>query len=202
MNKYTRIATPIALFASVWAILFFSGRYMLYLQEQLQLFQNDWSYIIENCAYNTGFAQMVTEFIIQFCHIPWLGSALISALSVVAIYSFRNILKLFGAGNFLATVMGIVPIVPLLYILIVSEGTFSFIQYTLAVTATLPILKIKSQKRWLITTVAAPILFWLFGAPAILLPIFNLLLATKQNSQIKSVLLNRSEEHTSELQSR
>lgn len=190
MNRYIKTATPIVLFLSIWAILFFSGRYMLYLQEQLQLFQNSWEYFIENCSYNSGFAQMVTEFIIQFCHIPWLGTLILAVVITGAIYLFRAILKLFGATSALATIMAIVPTIPLIYILIVSEGTFSFIQYTLALAATLPILKIKPQRRWIVTTVAAPLLFWLFGAPTIILPLFVLMLAIKENRNIKNVLIN------------
>lgn len=190
IKKYSKIITAVILFAAIWAILLFVGRYMLYLQEQLQLFQNDWAYIIDNCEYNTGFAQMVSEFIVQFFYIPWLGTMIMALIIIATIYAFSSIMQHFGINRGIALIAAIIPTIPLLYVVIIAEGTFAFIQYFIAIIATLPILRVCDKHRWIATMVASPILFWICGAPAILLPIFSLILAIQKDRSLKNILIN------------
>ncbi len=189
MNRYSKIITPIILFAAVWAVLFFGGRYMLYLQEQLQLFQNDWTYFIDNCKYNAGFAQMVSEFIVQFFYIPWLGSIILALIITATIYAFKSILHKCGSPKGF-TPLAVIPIIPLIYSLIVGEFTFSMIQYFIAIIASWTTLHISNKFRFIVVTIVSPILFWLCGAPAILLPIFTIIVAINEKCSTKNIILN------------
>lgn len=183
MNKYTKIATPIALFASIWAILFLSGRYMLYLQEQLQLFQNDWNYVLDNCTYNAGFAQMVTEFVIQFCHIPWLGTAIMAAIITTSIYAFKCVIKKISDTETMLPI-AIIPFIPMIYAIVTTEGTFPFIQFTISIFVTAIVLSINQKFKAITATIVSPLLFWIAGAPAILLPVFVLIQSIAKSKKI------------------
>ncbi len=189
MNRYIKIITPTALFGAIWAILFFGGRYMLYLQEQLQLFQNDWIYFIENCQYHGGFAQMASEFIVQFMHTPWLGTMILAAVITATTYAFKAILQKCGCSKGV-TPLAIVPAIPLIYSLIICELTFSMVQYSIAIFATCAVAHISAKFRFIVATIISPFIFWLCGAPAILLPIFTVLIAINEKCTTKSILFN------------
>lgn len=189
MKKAFKIITPILLFGAIWTILFFGGRYMLYLQEQLQLFQNDWNYFIDNCQYNAGFAQMVSEFIIQFCHKPWLGTMIIALLLTITIYAFKSILQKCGCTKGV-TPLAIVPIIPLIYSLIIGEFAFPITQFIIATIGSWAVVNIPTRYRYIGTMLISPLLFWLCGAPAILLPIFTIIIAVNEKCSAKNIVLN------------
>ena len=189
MKKTFKIIIPILIYGVIWAILFFGGRYMLYLQEQLQLFQNDWTYFIDNCKYNAGFAQMASEFVVQFFHIPWLGCMILAAIITTTIYAFKYILHKCGSPKGI-TPLAVIPTIPLIYSLIVGEFTFSMIQYFIAIIASWATLHISSKYRFVAVTIISPILFWLSGAPAILLPIFTIIIAINEKCSVKNIIIN------------
>ncbi len=189
MKRYIKKATPVAIFATIWAVLFFCGRYMLYLQEQMQLFQNEWNYFIDNCQYNAGFAQMVSEFFVQFYHLPWLGTMLMAFVITTTIYAFKSILIKAGATKGIMP-MATTPAIPLIYSLITSECTFSMIQFAIAIWGSALIVQIPSKWRTVVTTVTAPFLFWLCGAPAILLPLFTIIIAINEKCTFKNIAIN------------
>ena len=56
-----RIFTYLAVFAAALALIFFEGRHMIFLQEQTQLFQNDWHYIFSNAVRVCGLAEIMNE---------------------------------------------------------------------------------------------------------------------------------------------
>ncbi len=179
MKRFIGYIPKLVLFIILYVVVYIVASDNLFIQEQLQFFQNDSFYISENLGYATGPTQMLSEFLVQFSYYKWLGTLIVTLLLMAAIYSLKAILatiarneeKIFG-GDIALHLYAIAPIPFFLYPLTTSEGTLPLLQFTIVTAATCGILRITPKWSWLVAAIAAPILFYLCGSVAMLLPIF------------------------------
>ena len=121
------------MFAAIWALIYFKGRYMIYIQEQTQLFQNDWYYLAENISHTGGFASMLKEAIVQFCHLPLLGSIILSLVALAAFAGTACCIRTISAKRGYAELASIAPLIPLIYNLIVCEDAYPLVAYAVTI---------------------------------------------------------------------
>ncbi len=232
MKRFIGYIPKIVLFIILYVVIYIVASDNLFIQEQLQFFQNDSFYISENLGYATGPTQMLSEFFVQFSYYKWLGTLIVTLLLMAAIYSLKAILatiarndasakseatatskataesktapkgkatdkgettapsdrKLFG-GDIALLLYAIAPIPFFLYPLTTSEGTLPLVQFTIVTAATCGILRITPKWSWLAASIAAPILFYLCGSVAMLLPIFMIIGAIAKGEK-RSMLLS------------
>ncbi len=177
------------LFMSIWALVYFEGRYMIFIQEQTQLFQNDWHYMIGNMTRSGGFATMLKEAAVQFCHIPLLGSFLLSVISLAAFAGTASCIKSISGKSGHISFAALAPIVPLIYSLIVCEDAYSLVAYAVTAVVTAGILKIDNRYTWIAATVVSPLLFHACGAVAMLLPLFALIYGAVKGTALKEKIM-------------
>lgn len=166
-----RIFTYLAVFAAALALIFFEGRHMIFLQEQTQLFQNDWHYIFSNAVRVCGLAEIMNEFIVQFAYLPWLGAALLALLSLGAYCFTSSCLKSVSGDERYADIAAAAPLIPLLYSMIVCENTCPLTAYTLTMAATAGFLRVRGRCSWAAAAAGTIVLFFACGSPALLLPL-------------------------------
>ncbi len=196
MKKQQGVITKIILFVVLYVVIYIAAHDLLFLQEQFQFFQNDSHYIADNLGYATGPTQMLSEFIVQFYHYDWLGVLLATLLLMAAIYSLKFLLVSLStkepsaSGKDIALLLfAFAPTLLFLHPLITGDGTLPIVQFTIACAVTGGILRITPKWSWLVATIAAPILFYLCGAVAMLLPIFIIIGAIAKGEK-RTILLS------------
>lgn len=170
-RRLARILTGILMFAAFWAIFFFAGRHMLFIQEQTQMFRFDWHYIFDNLILPGGFTRLLTESIVQFCYLPWLGTALLALVAASAVLSFRNCIQVLLDDRKTAFLLALSPVVLLVYCAIVCMDTFPLVAF--ALTAPLSHIVMRQQKKAMLVTASlmSVILYFLCAQTAVLLPL-------------------------------
>ena len=159
------------MFAAIWALIYFKGRYMIYIQEQTQLFQNDWYYLVENISHTGGFTSMLKEAIVQFCHLPLLGSIILSLVALAAFAGTACCIRTISAKRGYAELASIAPLIPLIYNLIVCEDAYPLVAYAVTIAVTSGVLSLDRKYSWIVATALSPLLFHACGATAMLLPL-------------------------------
>ncbi|WP_455639793.1 DUF6057 family protein [Parabacteroides sp.] len=83
----------LVVFATLFVFLQGFSKYHFYFIEQSQLFQLTWEYISAKLAMPGGFALVLSEFLVQFFILPYVGAAITSGLLVVAGLGIRGIVR-------------------------------------------------------------------------------------------------------------
>lgn len=171
------------LFSALWAVFFFAGRYMLFIQEQTQFFRNDWHYILENMTRPSGLAQMISESVVQFYHIPWLGAIFASLVILWAVYAFKACLKRLAPSSPGFSPASLAPALILVYCLIVCEDTFPAVSFALTLSLTYLIIKVGGRNSWIAAALLSPAVYFLSGASAMLCPLIVGLHSVRQDGK-------------------
>lgn len=162
------------IFASIWLVLYFSGRHMLFIQEQLQLFQNDWNYVAEVIRNTGGLARVLTEAVVQFFHVSLLGTFLLALLVMACICFFRGCLRLVLKKKDGIAVLAVAPVIPLIYCSIVCQDTFPIAAFAIAAGSSYAVLQASGKSKAagvVLAAVLSPIVFHLCGPSAMILPL-------------------------------
>ena len=162
------------IFASVWLVLYFSGRHMLFIQEQLQLFQNDWNYVAEVIRNTGGLACVLTEAVVQFFHVSLLGTFLLSLLVMACICLFRGCLRQLLDKREGIAVLAVAPVIPLIYCTIVCQDTFPIAAFAIAAGSAYALLQTARRNKAagaVLATVLSPVAFHLCGSSALIVPL-------------------------------
>lgn len=170
-HKNCRPLMDLVTFAVIWAVFFFKGRFMMYLQEQMQLFQNDWHYVFENLPDAGGFAGMLTEAVVQFYHVPWLGVTLMSFFALSCVVALRRCLTCISDDWRVSEIFALASVIPLVYSVIACEDSFSMVSFAIVAACSAGLLSLRGRSAWAAVAVATPLLFVLCGASSILLPL-------------------------------
>ena len=80
MSKYLEALLPCLLAVAIFLFWFFGYPEWLSYHEEMQLFRWSWDYFISDIAISGGFADYVSEFIVQFYYLKWLGALLLALL--------------------------------------------------------------------------------------------------------------------------
>lgn len=158
-------------FIVVWAIFFFEGRYMLFLQEQTQLFQNDWHYISGNLFRADGFSRMLTEWIVQFYHLPWLGVTLIALVTVAGIVALRKCISCVTDSRSAGEALSLASFIPLVYNVITCEDSFPMVSFVVAAVISSMVLRIRGRYSFIPVALVTPLLFMMCGPSSMILPL-------------------------------
>lgn len=172
-NRFKLFFYPL-LFAAMWIILYVSGRHMLFVQEQLQLFQNDWHYVHDNLFEIGGAVRMLTEAIVQFYRVPWIGITLLTAVAVMSVCSFSSCLTIVYDKKNMLLPLSVVPVLPLLYSAVVYQDTSAITAFLVTASVSAAVLRINGNCSWMVSALLAPVLYCLCGATAMLLPLLSL----------------------------
>ena len=88
---------------------------MLFVQEQLQMFQNSWQYIFQAATDSPGgLARVIAEAFVQFCHVSWMGASMISALALFSVLAFEKCLAAITGRMKGTLILAVSPVIPLL----------------------------------------------------------------------------------------
>ena len=172
-KKNTNWLLSAATFAAIWLVLYFKGRHMMYLQEQLQLFQMSSHYIFSLISRPGGLVNVLTEAVVQFYHVPVAGVTIVSLIAAGTVCVFRKCLSRLASNNRFDTLPAVAPIIPLLYSLVACEDTFPLISYAVSILVSTLILRKPGKHTWLTAMAVAPLLYYAAGASAIILPLMT-----------------------------
>ena len=166
-NKFYRVTLTILL--GITTFLFWMWLYpqVLSYQEQNQLFLFTWDYLGERLALPGGFADWLSEFLVQFFYLRWAGAlvmALLAALLQLAVW--RASMPATVSGKRGAYALTLIPSLLTLIYMGDVEVLVSFPVALLLGVALCPLfLKAGWHRLWLI-----PLGWWLIG-PMVLLPV-------------------------------
>ena len=177
------------LFVAIWSLIYFEGRYMIYIQEQTQLFQNDWYYLADNISQTGGFASMLKEALVQFCHLPLLGSIILSLAALAAFACTACCIRTISGKSGHIETAGIAPLIPLMYNLVVCEDAYPLVAYAVTIAVTSGILMLDRKYSWIAATASSPLLFHACGAVAMILPLFILLYGFVKGENLKERIM-------------
>lgn len=80
MKKYLKPLTTVLFGVAIWLFWLFGYPEAMNYQEQNQLFLTTWAYFMERIAVVGGLADYLSEFMVQFYYVPWLGALLIGVV--------------------------------------------------------------------------------------------------------------------------
>ena len=80
MSKCLELLLPCLLAVAVFLFWLFGYPEWLSYHEEMQLFRWSWDYFISDIAISGGFADYVSEFLVQFYYLKWLGALLLALL--------------------------------------------------------------------------------------------------------------------------
>lgn len=149
-----RITESILFGTAVWLFWWLVFPQGLGYREQNQLFLFSLEYLSGRLAVPGGGADLISEFIMQFCRIPWLGAALMSLIFVALQVALR---RLSGGHGYLS----FLPPVLLLVLMGDIYVSFSFV-VALAAIAWLSVICGNHPSPAFVFS-AIPLSFWLFG---------------------------------------
>lgn len=175
-KKHSNCLLSVVTFAAIWLVLYFKGRHMLYLQEQLQLFQMSSHYILSLISRPGGLARVLTEAVVQFYHVPFVGVTVVSLIAIGAVCAFRRCISRLAPDNRFDILPAVAPIIPLLYSLVACEDTFPLISFAVSILISTAILRNPGKYTWLIVMAVAPLLYYAAGASAMILPFMTAVL--------------------------
>lgn len=167
-----KFISGILLYILFWSVLFFSGRHMLFVQEQLQMFQNSWQYIFQAATDSPGgLARVIAEAFVQFCHVSWMGASMISALALFSVLAFEKCLAAITGRMKGTLILAVSPVIPLLYCSVACVDTFPLAAFALTAAVSALVLNISGKHLTVAASVVSPALYLIAGQTAVLLPL-------------------------------
>lgn len=167
-----KFISGVILFATFWSVLFFPGRHMLFVQEQLQMFQNDWHYIFQTATDSPGgIARILAEAFVQFCHVSWMGATMLAFLALVSVLAFEKCLTALTGRMKGSLILAVSPVIPLLYCSVVCLDTFPLAAFALTAAVSALVLNLSGKHLVISASVISPVLYLIAGQTAVLLPL-------------------------------
>lgn len=80
MKKYIKPIATVLFGVAIWLFWLFGYPEAMNYQEQNQLFLTTWAYFMERMSVPGGLADYLSEFMVQFYYVPWLGALLIGVV--------------------------------------------------------------------------------------------------------------------------
>lgn len=171
----------ILLWIVVWVILliFLQMKYNFHFFyiEQLQLFLLDWTEISNKIVQPGGIALVISEFLVQFFVIPYVGAIIMASLLTLIGIQMESIIKRLAPQGY-APLLYLLPVVTLLYMLFeINYSIQGVVAYSLMLLVVYIYLLFTDFRYKLIySLLLIPVLYWAVGSTAILFPISVLLI--------------------------
>lgn len=159
ITKYWNIVLSVLVGIGVFLFWYIAYPHALSYQEQYQLFLWTGDYFIEKVSLPGGFADWLSEFIVQFYYVEWLG-ALLLALLFVALQRLSTRLLPEGAWCLLS----LLPVALLLW-LMGDVNVLLSLPVAMVLALALACIRLPKRLSWL-DILILPIAYWLIG-PAI-----------------------------------
>ena len=177
------VALTILLF---WGIIY--PHHLLY-QEQFQLFQFSFDYLIATLSIPGGFADYTGRFLTQFYYYPWIGACIITSLLLIFqifIWQITKALTLFPPKPFYP--LTFIPVLLVFHFLCDENSMLSFIiALLLSLTGSLAnTLFKKSSHRRFFELSLAPLLFYLVGGASVVFILLSILYEWTQSKKSHS----------------
>ncbi len=167
MERWIKPSLTLLFGAAVWLFWMLAYPQALNYAEQNQLFLWTSGYFLERISVAGGLADWLSEFLVQFFRIKWLGA---SILALLAVAMQRAVLTASGKKNTCIHSVSFIP--PILWIVICGDMEYLISFPVALITALLacrPFAKSGWNKLW-----AAPLLWWLIGPVAFIPCLFSL----------------------------
>lgn len=165
MKKTGKVAVSAVFGIAVYLFWALRHPYLLGFQEQNQLFLYTWEYLADRLSVGGGFAAWLAEFLVQFCYIPALGAAGVSAIFTLLQILTWKCAETLGARDEWYPLS----LIPASLLLVAMGDIYVMLTFGVALVAaqavTLPCLAKGGRA---LPFAAVPILFWLVGPAAIL----------------------------------
>ena len=165
MRKYYRAIITVSFGIAVWLFWLLGYPEALNYQEQNQLFLTTGDYFLERMAVPGGLADYVSEFLVQFYYVPWLGALLIGV-----VYAVMQWLMWMTVRKWDKTAFPITFLLPLL--MLWHQGDIDTlmslpIAISMALGATVALGK-TDRYSYITDIVAVPIIYWAAGPAAVI----------------------------------
>lgn len=157
IDKYSGLMITALLFIAVFLFWLHCYPQAMNFQEQNQLFLFSTDYLFQRIALPGGVADWLSELVVQFYYLPWLG-ALLLALIAIAIQR----LILLSAKNKSLTV-NILSLLPVVLLVGVMGDENVLLSYPIAILCVLTAAVCMRHMPWWNDFIAVPLLYWLFG---------------------------------------
>ncbi len=163
MKKYIKPIATVLFGVAIWLFWLFGYPEAINYQEQNQLFLTTWAYFMERMSVPGGLADYVSEFLVQFYYVPWLGALLIGV-----VYAAMQWLMWTTVRRWDKTAFPITFLLPLL--MLWHQGDIdTLLSLPVAITMTLGASVVMSNIRrysYIADIVAVPLLYWAAGPVA------------------------------------
>ncbi len=167
--KCRTVAFWLIVLVSLFAFLQVRCRYHFFFIEQSQLFQFAGEYVMGRLSVPGGFAQVLSEFLVQFFLYPYAGAGITAALLLLAGIGTRGVVNRIVSSSGL-TLLCLIPVASLMFLHFdfnyFVSGTISFDLMLLTLCLCLGISD--DRRRMVAEIIAVPLLYALLGAVACL----------------------------------
>lgn len=163
MKKYLKPIATVLFGVAIWLFWLFGYPEAMNYQEQNQLFLTTWAYFMERIAVVGGLADYLSEFMVQFYYVPWLGALLTGMLYAAMQWLTWKTVEKWDKTMFLLTFL-----VPL-FMLWHQGDIDTLLSLPMAVTMTMAAAAIagKTKLAPYYDLIVIPALYWLAGPAAL-----------------------------------
>ena len=188
-SKYINILSTLLVALTIllfWGIIY--PHHLLY-QEQFQLFQFSFDYLIATLSIPGGFADYTGRFLTQFYCYPWIGACIITSLLLtIQIFIWQITKSLTSNSPKFFYPLTFIPVLLTFHFLCDENSMLSFIiALLLSLTVTLAnTLFKKSNHRRLFELSIAPLLFYLVGGASVVFILLSILYEWTQSKKSHS----------------
>ena len=158
-GRYWKVGVSVLL--GIGVFLFWWGGYPFALtyQEQYQLFLFTSDYFRERASIAGGLTDYVSDFIVQFYYIPWLGALLLALLSV-ALYALVPTKDSSGQGKLEGAVLPLT--IPLLLLHLMGDESV-LLAYMVSMIVVLLTVRLLRRPKWYVELLVVSALYWVAG---------------------------------------
>lgn len=173
ISRYGKLA--FTLFWGIGIFLFWYAGYpqALCYQEQNQLFLWSTDYLCHDLSVAGGLADYISEFLVQFYYIPWIGAAVLACLFMAFLSLTWKVIGSYTNKGTIKWYWNIIALLPSLWLLAVMGDIEVLLSFPVALTLSfLAVWQMNvAAKRWgpkaaLGDILLIPVLFWLIGGGA------------------------------------
>lgn len=187
MAKWFKALLTLVFGAGVFLLWTLAYPQALGFREQNQLFLFTWDFLLERLSVPGGLSEWLSDFVIQFNHIAWLGAIITAAISVgIQILTWRIACRL---GKYVKDTWYPLSFIPSVAILCLFGDIYVTMGYVIAVLLALALTDIYlSFRNTAFALAAVPVAFWLLG-PAAWIFVIIAVLSEKKDILKRAALL-------------
>ncbi|MBQ6298971.1 MAG: hypothetical protein IJK79_01125 [Bacteroidales bacterium] len=180
MNKRYGILTSSLLGLAVFAFWMWGYPQALSYQEQNQLFLFTWDYLLERLSLPGGFADWLSEFLVQFFYYRWAGALILALLAVLLQRLVWRAARKTGSED--RRSLYALSFVPSLLMLVYQGDVEVLLSYPVALILATALCPLMARARWHNLWII-PLGWWLVG-PAIAVPVLYTVIRNRKGADL------------------